>query len=57
MSLTAEPGVPSSIPALSHTFVKLDHKIISVIILLLPLIQEFVREVLVNLAEEKSVVR
>ena len=40
MSLTADPGVVSSIPVWSHTFVKIDHEIISTVILLLPLIQE-----------------
>ena len=33
-SLTADPGVASSIPAQSHTFVEIDHEIISTIILL-----------------------
>ena len=33
MCLTADPGVPSSIPALSHTFVEIDHEIISTAIL------------------------
>ena len=33
-SLTADPGVASSIPARSHTFVEIDHKIISTVILL-----------------------
>ena len=32
--LTANPGVASSIPALSHTFVEIDHEIISTVILL-----------------------
>ena len=32
--LTADPGVTSSIPALSHTFVEIDHVIISMDILL-----------------------
>ena len=32
--LTADPGVASSIPAPSHTFVKIDHEIISTVILL-----------------------
>ena len=32
--LTAIPGVPSSIPARSHTFVEIDHEIISTVILL-----------------------
>ena len=33
-SLTAYPGVASSIPARSHTFVEIDHEIISTVILL-----------------------
>ena len=33
-SLTADPGVTSSIPAQSHTFVEIDHEIISTVILL-----------------------
>ena len=33
-SLTADPGVTSSIPARSHTFVEIDHEIISTVILL-----------------------
>ena len=33
-SLTADPGVPSLIPVLSHTFVEIDHEIISTVILL-----------------------
>ena len=32
--LTADPGVASLIPALSHTFVEIDHEIISTVILL-----------------------
>ena len=36
-SLTADPGVASSIPARSHTFVEIDYEIISTVILLLPL--------------------
>ena len=32
--LTADPGVRSSIPAGSHTFVEIDHEIISTVILL-----------------------
>ena len=39
-SLTADPGVVSLIPAQYHTFVEIDHEIISMVILLLPLIQE-----------------
>ena len=33
-SLTADPGVMSSIPARSHTFVEIDHEINSKVILL-----------------------
>ena len=33
-SLTADPGVPSLILARSHTFVEIDHEIISTVILL-----------------------
>ena len=32
--LTADPGVPSSIPARFHTFVEIDHEIISMVFLL-----------------------
>ena len=32
--LTADPGVASSIPARSHTFVEIDHEIISTVFLL-----------------------
>ena len=32
--LTADPGVASLIPAQSHTFVEIDHEIISTVILL-----------------------
>ena len=35
-SLTADPGIASSIPARSHTFVEIDHEIISTVILLPP---------------------
>ena len=38
--LTADPGVASLIWVLSHTFMEINHEIISTIILLLPLIQE-----------------
>ena len=52
--LTADPEVASSIPAGSHTFVEIDHEIISTVILL-P--SKYVHEVLVNrlfkLAQEK----
>ena len=33
-SLTADPGVASPIPAWSHTFVEIDHEIISRVLLL-----------------------
>ena len=33
-SLTADPGVVSSIPAWSHTFAGIDHEIISMVIIL-----------------------
>ena len=70
-SLTADPGVPSLIPARSHTFLEIDHEIISMVIISsLPLIQEefvasykakYEHKVLVNclvkLSQEKSVVR
>ena len=39
-SLAADPGVVSLSHARSHTFVEIDHEIISTVILLLPLIQE-----------------
>ena len=39
-TLTADPGVTSLIPALSHTFVEFDHEIISKVIPLLLLIQD-----------------
>ena len=32
--LTADPGIASLIPAQSHTFVEIDHEIISTVILL-----------------------
>ena len=38
VSQTADPGVASSILALSHTFVEIAHEIISMVILLFPLI-------------------
>ena len=66
-SLTADPGVASSIPARSHTFVEIDHELISMVILLpsaesfkkgcFQLQAKYVHEVLVNslfkLAQEK----
>ena len=69
--LTADPGVASSIPAQSHTFVEIDHEIISTVILL-PSAESFMKgwcqlqakvcaRLLVNclfkLAQEKCVVR
>ena len=69
--LTADPGVVSSIPARSHTFVEIDHEIISTVILL-PSAESFMKgccqlqanvcaRLLVNclfkLAQEKSVVK
>ena len=56
--LTADPGVASSIPVQYHTFVEIDHEIISTVILLLPLIysrrvvvsykRKYVHKLLVN---------
>ena len=69
--LTADPGVTSSILAWSHTFVEIDHEIISTVILL-PSAESFMKgccqlqekvcaRLLVNclfkLAQENSVVR
>ena len=69
MCLTADPGIASSIPAWSHTFVEFDHEIISMVILLPSADsrrvvdsykQKYVHKVLANrfvkLAQEKSVV-
>ena len=64
MSLTADPEVASLIPARSHTFVEIDHEIISEVILLPSAVsfrkgykRKYVHEVLVNcmfkLAQEK----
>ena len=39
-SLTAESGASSLTPAWSHTFLEIDHEIISMVIILLLLIQE-----------------
>ena len=70
MCLTADPGAASSIPARSHTFVEIDHEIISTAIHLHSVDSKRVvasykgknvYEVLVNhlveLAQEKNVVR
>ena len=56
--LTADPGVASSIPTRYHTFVEIDHEIISTVIPLLPLIysrrvvvsykRKYVHKLLVN---------
>ena len=56
--LTADPGVARWIPARYHTFVEIDHEIISTVILLLPLIysrravvsykRKYVHKLLVN---------
>ena len=68
--LTANPGVVSSIAARFHTFVEIDHEIISTAILLpsadsrrlvVSYKRKYVQEVLVNclaqLAQERSMVR
>ena len=68
--LTADPGFVSSIPTRSHTFVEIDHEIISTAILLpstdsrrvfVSYKRKYVHEVLVNclvkLAQVKGVVR
>ena len=69
MCLTADPMVASSIPALFHTFVEIDHEIISVAILpsansrrvVVSYKRKYVHQVLVDgivkLAQEKSVIR
>ena len=70
MCLTADPGVASSIPAPFHTFVEIDHEIISTAILFpsadsrrvfVSYKQKYILEALVNrlvkLVQEKSVVR
>ena len=69
--LTADPGVGSSIPAQSHTFVEIDHEVFSTVILL-PSAESFMKgccqlqakvcarllaNCLFKLAQEKSVVR
>ena len=56
--MTADPGVPSSIQARSHTFVEIDHEIISTVILcpsadhsrrvVFSYKQKYLHEVLVN---------
>ena len=49
--LTADPGVASSIPARSHTFVEIDHEIISTAILL-PSAESFMNEGLLSVTSE-----
>ena len=41
----ADPGVVSSIPAWFHTFVEIDHELLFMFILLLPLIQKGIESV------------
>ena len=66
----ADPGVASSIPAQSHTYMEIDHEIISKAILLssadsrrvvVSYMRKYVHKILVNrlvkLAQEKHVVR
>ena len=43
VSLTADPGIASSIPAQSHTFMEIDNEIISTVILL-PSAESFKRD-------------
>ena len=40
LSLTADPGVTSLIPVKSYTSIEIDHEIIYMVFLLLPLIKE-----------------
>ena len=67
MCLTADSGVASSIPARSHTFVEIDHEIISMVFLLpsadsrrvvVSYQRKYVHKILVNglvkLAQEKK---
>ena len=50
-SLTADPGVMSSIPARSHTFVEIDHEIIFKVILL-PFAVRIIQEWLLSVTSE-----
>ena len=50
LKLTADPGVASSIPARSHTFVEIDHEIISTVILLPSAV--FIQEGLLSVTSE-----
>ena len=49
-SPNADQGISISTPALSHTFVEVDHEIISTVILLLPLI--LIQEGLLSVTSE-----
>ena len=49
--LTADPGVASSIPVQSHTFVEIDHEMISMHILL-PSADSFILEGLLSVTRE-----
>ena len=50
MRLTANPGISSPITARSHTFIEMDHEIISKVILRFPLFQEGLFKPLVDWA-------
>ena len=52
-SPTADPGVASLIPALSHTFVEIDHEITSMVSYKLKYVHEVLVNRLVKLAKEK----
>ena len=49
--LTADPGVASSIPVRSHTFVEIDHEMISTLISL-PSADSFIQEGLLSVTRE-----
>ena len=49
--LTADPGVASSIPARCHTFMEIDHEIISMVILL-PSAVQIIQEGLLSVTSE-----
>ena len=51
MCLTADPGVMSLIPARYHTFVEIDHEIISTVILL-PSADSMIQEGLLSVTNE-----
>ena len=52
VNLIADPGAVSLIPARSLTFFVIDHEIISMVILLLPLIQEGLLSVTVKVCAQ-----